>query len=440
MIELKPAINEVKLTLKSISSPINLGTVMEPVSGGSVPTDVRQAIYTLLENAAYVTTGLEDEIAIVQAWAQEVTALSLSVTSLSLSDDTPQTIVATVVPAGSLVVWSSNNESVATVEDGVVTAVGNGSCVITATSGNRTANCAVTVSGFKELVSISAVYTQSGTVYDTDSLESLKNDLVVTATYDDSSTATVPSENYTLSGTLEVGTSTITVTYGGKTDTFTVTVSLPQGYTQYDFIKNAQTSMDCLIDTGLSGTYCADTYEHEMTFMFTNAASSTAYPFYGTRSTTGADPKSRVLWTQLEGGASKITLAYHDIYASAELPKFTFSTNTKYKSVHGGNSWYMNNELVSDQYTNEWTPYTGSHIMLFGMSQGSNQNPLKGGYTRQTMKLYGFKVTDLTTGEVIANMIPCKNSNNVAGLFDTVRRSFHKAFNTSSSYITAGND
>ena len=226
MIELKPAINEVKLTLKSISSPINLGTVVEPVSGGSVPTEVRQAIYTLLENAAYATTGLEDEIAIVQAWAQEVTALSLEPTSLELSNDTPQTIVATVVPSGSTVTWSSSDESVATVVGGVVTGVGNGSCVITASAGNKSANCVVTVSGFATLESISAVYTQSGTVYQTDSLDSLKTDLVVTATYSDTSTATIPSDSYTLSGTLDSATSTITVTYGGKTTTFDVAVTL----------------------------------------------------------------------------------------------------------------------------------------------------------------------------------------------------------------------
>ena len=70
------------------------------------------------------------------------------------------------------------------------------------------------------LVSISAVYTQSGAVYTNDTLDSLKNDLVVTALYDDSSTSTVTA--YTLSGTLAEGTSTITVTYNGKTTTFTV--------------------------------------------------------------------------------------------------------------------------------------------------------------------------------------------------------------------------
>jgi len=78
------------------------------------------------------------------------------------------------------------------------------------------------------LVSISAVYTQSGTVYTTDTLESLESDLVVTALYDDTSSDTVTS--YTLSGSLTEGTSTITVTYGGKTTTFTVTVTAASPY------------------------------------------------------------------------------------------------------------------------------------------------------------------------------------------------------------------
>ena len=75
------------------------------------------------------------------------------------------------------------------------------------------------------LVSISAAYTQSSTVYPSTQLDSLKTDLVVTGTYDDSSTATIPATDYTLSGTLTVGTAVITVTSGGKTTTFSVTVS-----------------------------------------------------------------------------------------------------------------------------------------------------------------------------------------------------------------------
>lgn len=74
------------------------------------------------------------------------------------------------------------------------------------------------------LTSITCVYTQSGTVESTDTLDSLKPDLVVTAHYSDNTTQTVTA--YTLSGTLVAGsTSTITVTYSGKTATFTVNVA-----------------------------------------------------------------------------------------------------------------------------------------------------------------------------------------------------------------------
>lgn len=60
-------------------------------------------------------------------------------------------------------------------------------------------------------------------IYTTDSLDTLKQYLIVTAHYSDSSAQNVT--GYTLSGTLTAGTSTITVSYGGKTTTFTVNVS-----------------------------------------------------------------------------------------------------------------------------------------------------------------------------------------------------------------------
>ena len=104
------------------------------------------------------------------------------------------------------------------------------------------------------LVSISAVYTQSGTVYDTASLDDLKPDLVVTAHYDNTTTQAIT--NYTLSGTLTEGTSTITVTFGGKTTTFNVTVSvfstapvILASNTQWksDYTQDAKTGL-CITD------------------------------------------------------------------------------------------------------------------------------------------------------------------------------------------------
>ena len=198
--------------------------------GGSgddaVPTEVRQAISTLLNSAIYSTTGLADEKATVASWASEVTAITLNQSSISISGATTSQLTATTTPSGGTVTWSSSNTAVATVSsNGLVTGVGNGTAIITASSGNAHATCTVTVSGFATLTSISAVYTQSGTVYTTDSLDSLKTDLVVTAHWDVGADTTISSNDYTLSGTLTEGTSTIVVSYGGKTDTFDVTVT-----------------------------------------------------------------------------------------------------------------------------------------------------------------------------------------------------------------------
>lgn len=75
-----------------------------------------------------------------------------------------------------------------------------------------------------DLVSISAIFTQGqAVIYDTDSLNTLKQYLVVTAHMSDSTTQTITS--YALSGTLTEGTTIITVTYMQKTTTFNVTVT-----------------------------------------------------------------------------------------------------------------------------------------------------------------------------------------------------------------------
>lgn len=75
-----------------------------------------------------------------------------------------------------------------------------------------------------KLLSISAVFDQGqNVIYETDSLDSLKQYLTVTASYDDGSSSAV--SGYTLSGELTTGTSTITVLFDGKTATFDTTVT-----------------------------------------------------------------------------------------------------------------------------------------------------------------------------------------------------------------------
>lgn len=133
-----------------------------------------------------------------------------------------------------------------------------GTSTITATYEGKKAYFDVVVTEHAVLSSISAVYTQSGTVYDTDTLDSLKADLVVTAVYSDSTTETVPAQDYTLSGTLTEGTSTITVTYSDKTTTFTVTVTHDSKVMLYnwdftqsltDTVQSAVATIDSMVPT-----------------------------------------------------------------------------------------------------------------------------------------------------------------------------------------------
>ena len=103
-----------------------------------------------------------------------------------------------------------------------------GTSTITATYNGKNATFNVDVTAEPPapvLDYISAVYTQSGTVYETTALDSLKADLVVTAHLTDESTQIVDAADYTLSGTLAVGTSIVTATYQSKTTTFNANVS-----------------------------------------------------------------------------------------------------------------------------------------------------------------------------------------------------------------------
>lgn len=134
-----------------------------------------------------------------------------------------------------------------------------------------------------ELVSISAVYS-GGSVTDDTPLNTLKTDLTVTASYDDSTTAIVT--DYTLSGTLTVGTSTITVSYGGKTTTFTVTVT--HAATEELWINDIGNTGSTASFTFAPFVYPSDVYAYDYTKRitaiegdFTNSGNITAGYYSG---------------------------------------------------------------------------------------------------------------------------------------------------------------
>lgn len=188
--------------------------------------EIKSALLSCFRNVAWINDQGQACYDALESALYGVRWIGLNTYSLAASatGGTAQ-LVATTIPAGGTVTWASSNTSVATVSaSGLVTFTGYGSASVTASSNGKTATCSVLVAQ-KTVTSISATYTQSGVVYESDVLDDLKVDLVVSATWSDASETVVSSSEYVLSGELTAGTSTVTVSYGGKTTTFDVVVS-----------------------------------------------------------------------------------------------------------------------------------------------------------------------------------------------------------------------
>ena len=161
--------------------------------------------------------------------------------------------------------WTTSNKEIATVKDGTVTAVDAGECDIIATCIKNdyahSARCKVTVT-MPELQSISAVYTQGDSaVYPYTSLDDIKDNLEVTASYANGATRVVT--NYSISGTLTVGTSTLTITYKEKTATINVNVSNAptNDYVTDNLLVYVQAEDNCIRQQDESSTYVVDKYD-----------------------------------------------------------------------------------------------------------------------------------------------------------------------------------
>lgn len=91
-----------------------------------------------------------ETIQVVTPTIISVTGITVTPTTATVRVGNTTTLIETVAPANATnksVTWASNNESIATVANGVVTGVAEGTATITATTvdGSFTANCTVTV-------------------------------------------------------------------------------------------------------------------------------------------------------------------------------------------------------------------------------------------------------------------------------------------------------
>ena len=127
-------------------------TVSWSSSDPAVATVDGGKITAVKEGTATITAKAGDKTAACKVTVEKKTiaveSVELDKTELELTEGGSATLVATVKPDNATdktVTWSSSDPEVATVDDGVVTAVKEGTATITASAGDKTATCAVTV-------------------------------------------------------------------------------------------------------------------------------------------------------------------------------------------------------------------------------------------------------------------------------------------------------
>jgi len=197
-----------------------------PQDSGGLSAQAKQALLACFRNVAWVNANGQTYYDALETALTPATMYSIT---NNLTGCTTSNYSASIAE-GSTYTATITASSGYTLEGATATATMGGQSVTgfynngTISIPNVTGNLVITVTATSAIVSISAVFTQGqAVIYENSSINTLRQYLTVTATYADSTTETVT--DYTLSGTLTVGASTITVAYGGKMDTFNVTVT-----------------------------------------------------------------------------------------------------------------------------------------------------------------------------------------------------------------------
>lgn len=224
------------------------------------------------------------------------------------------------------------------------------------------------------LAYITASFNQSGAIiYNTDTLNDLKQYLTVTAYYDDGTNAFV--NNYSLSGTLTVGTSTITVTYEGKTATFDVTV-LSDG-TIYSLNNHVfDGTVSSVVDTELS-LLASDTSFTILVDITTNTA-QLSDPLWRILSCMNSSPTAGIN-IGAGSGTNVLTTRWMQKYSTRNTTFASFIGNTKVVMTHEAGTrsatTYVKigtNEVktYTDTDTKDFVP-TNEHLYIGGTPTGT---------------------------------------------------------------------
>lgn len=274
------------------------------------------------------------------------------------------------------------------------------------------------------LESISAVFEPGQTViYDTDALDDLRPMLTVTAHYSDQTSETITA--YLLSGTLAEGTSEITVSYGGKTTTFNVTVehdpsALP---TEYQRVEWIEAENGPAIDTNNTLT---DNSEIRARMQVMGAGTNTYSGLFGR-----ITPSVILMYSMYQGQA---VLGANFARAQATQDVARLSLDTAYDISLNKDTINVDGEVAATFTGDPQSIVEQRNLLIFGWN--NNSSPY--GPTRQSWaRCYGLQVYE--NGSLVVNLVPCyRKADGEIGMYDLVAQAFRT--NAGTGTFTKGDD
>ena len=239
------------LTLSATVAPDDATdkTVTWSTSDASIVTVDNGVVTTVAAGTATITAKAGDRTATCVVTVAKkviaVTGITLSQSTATLTEGESLTLSATVAPddaTDKTVTWGTSDAAVATVDNGVVTAVAAGTATITAKAGDRTATCVVTVA--KKVIAVTGItlsqtsaslvegetMTLSATVAPDDATDK-------TVTWGTSDATVVTVDNGVVTA-VAAGTATITAKAGDRTATCVVIVEKKAAEIVYAEIAN----------------------------------------------------------------------------------------------------------------------------------------------------------------------------------------------------------
>lgn len=282
----------------------NQEVIWEVTEGADVVSVENGLVTGLKEGTATIKVTSSDNSEVsatctVTVINQAVESVSLNVSETTVSVGKTETLVATINPENASnknVSWSSDNTSVATVENGVVTGVAEGTATITVTTedGGYTATCTVTVSGVVDVehsfnsaklvdagVAVGSSKTYSNTGYlEIDGFKIINkisnkakgsndvSDYLSFANVGDAAKFTTDAENMTFK-----------LMFEGSSNGRSITITGPDGFSQTIDYTSANKNVESTVNLGKAGEYTITVVGGEIKFYymsFTNKEAASA--------------------------------------------------------------------------------------------------------------------------------------------------------------------